>query len=181
MKLNKAEFRVKVEEKINMPWTERGINEVTFMGRMNPGMPFSPISETASGGELARMMLALKVVVQRVQTIPTLVFDEVDTGIGGAAAAAVGERLALLADTTQVLVITHSAQVAARGQQHLHVSKKSDAASTTSVVRTLSIQERTDEISRMLAGEEITSESQAAAKRLIDEASAAYTRRRAAS
>ena len=181
LKLNKAEFRVKVEEKINMPWTERGINEVTFMGRMNPGMPFSPISETASGGELARMMLALKVVVQRVQTIPTLVFDEVDTGIGGAAAAAVGERLALLADTTQVLVITHSAQVAARGQQHLHVSKKSDAASTTSVVRTLSIQERTDEISRMLAGEEITSESQAAAKRLIDEASAAYTRRRAAS
>lgn len=124
------------------------------------------------------MMLGLKVVVQRVQTIPTLVFDEVDTGIGGAAAAAVGERLALLAGTTQVLVITHSPQVASRGSQHLHVSKQTDGITTTSVVRMLSFDERVDEISRMLAGDTITAESHAAAKKLIDEANAAGDRRR---
>lgn len=173
LKLNKAEFKVVVEEDSSMTWTERGINRVIFTGRMNPGQPFSPIADTASGGELARMILALKVVVQRVQTIPTLVFDEVDTGIGGSAAAAVGERLALLSDTTQVLVITHSPQVASRGEQHLHVSKATDGITTTSVVRTLPMQDRVDEISRMLAGESLTEESQAAAKRLIAEAEAA--------
>lgn len=170
LKLMKAEFVVTVEENINLPWTERGINLVTFTGRMNPGMPFSPVAQTASGGELARMMLALKVVVQKVQTTPTLVFDEVDTGIGGAAAAAVGERLAQLADSTQVLVITHSPQVGSRGAQHLHVSKKTDGITTTSVVRKLTMDERIDEISRMLAGETLTTESHAAAKKLIDEA-----------
>lgn len=179
LKLNKAEFKVVVEEDSSMTWTERGINRVIFTGRMNPGQPFSPIADTASGGELARMILALKVVVQRVQTIPTLVFDEVDTGIGGSAAAAVGERLALLSDTTQVLVITHSPQVASRGQQHLHVSKATDGITTTSVVRTLPMQDRVDEISRMLAGESLTEESQAAAKRLIAEAEAASVVRKA--
>lgn len=178
LKLMRAEFQVLVEENPNMPWTPLGYNTVVFTARMNPGMPFSPIADTASGGELARMMLGLKVVVQRVQTIPTLVFDEVDTGIGGAAAAAVGERLALLAGTTQVLVITHSPQVASRGSQHLHVSKQTDGITTTSVVRMLSFDERVDEISRMLAGDTITAESHAAAKKLIDEANAAGDRRR---
>lgn len=173
LKLNKAEFKVVVEEDSSMTWTERGINRVIFTGRMNPGQPFSPIADTASGGELARMILALKVVVQRVQTIPSLVFDEVDTGIGGSAAAAVGERLALLSDTTQVLVITHSPQVASRGQQHLHVSKATDGVTTMSRVRMLTYDERVDEISRMLAGADLTEESQAAAKRLISEAEAA--------
>ncbi len=178
LKLNRAQFDVEVEENPALPWTERGINIVTFKGRMNPGQPFSPIAETASGGEMARMILALKVVVQRVQTIPTLVFDEVDTGIGGAAAAAVGERLALLADTTQVLVITHSPQVASRGAQHLHVSKQTDGITTTSVVRQLTMEQRLDEISRMLAGDTLTTESHAAAKSLIEEARIASEGRR---
>lgn len=178
LKLEKAEFQVNVEENQNMPWTERGLNQVTFMARMNPGQPLSPIAETASGGEMARLMLALKVVVQQVQTTETLVFDEVDTGIGGAAAAAVGERLAQLADQTQVLVITHSPQVAARGEQHLHVSKKTDGVTTTSHVRTLNDAERIDEISRMLSGDQITPESTAAAQRLIREATEAAGRRR---
>jgi DNA repair protein RecN (Recombination protein N) len=178
LKLMGAEFKVQVEEKPNDPWTEIGFNIVTFMARMNPGQPFSRIAETASGGELARMVLALKAVLQSIQTIPTLVFDEVDTGIGGGAAAAVGERIAQLAETTQVLVITHSPQVASRGAQHLHVSKKSDGVSTTSVVRQLTIEERTDEISRMLAGDTITAESHAAAKKLLDEAGAAAQARR---
>jgi len=176
LKLNKAQFDVIVKQNPNMEWTERGIDEVTFTARMNPGQPFSPISETASGGELARLMLALKVVVQGVQTIPTLVFDEVDTGIGGAAAAAVGDRLAQLAENTQVLVITHSPQVASSGKQHLHVSKSTDGVTTTSVVNTLSMDQRIDEISRMLAGEDITTEAHAAAKKLIDEASLARQR-----
>lgn len=170
LKLPKAEFVVKVIESPNLPWTDLGLNEVTFTARMNPGQPFSPVAETASGGELARLILALKVVVQKVQTIPTLIFDEVDTGIGGAAAAAVGERLSLLADTTQVLVITHSPQVASRGHQHLYVSKKTDDHTTTSVVNKLTMKERLDEISRMLAGDVITAEALAAAKSLIDEA-----------
>lgn len=173
LKLMKAEFEVKVEEKANITWTERGINEVTFTARMNPGMPFSPVAETASGGELARLILGLKVVLQRVQTIPTLIFDEVDTGIGGGAAAAVGERLAQLAETTQVLVITHSPQVASRGDQHLHVRKATDGVTTTSAVRRLTHEERIDEISNMLAGDASTAESRAAAQSLINEASIA--------
>ncbi len=180
LKLGRAEFKVLVEENTNIPWTERGLNVVTFTARMNPGMPFSPVAETASGGELARLILALKVVVQRVQTIPTLIFDEVDTGIGGAAAAAVGERLALLADNTQVLVITHSPQVASRGNQHLHVSKSTDGITTRSVVGKLTLDERTDEISRMLAGDVITPESKAAAQSLIQESKTAAEKRRSA-
>ena len=178
LKLDKAEFEVVVEERPNDPWTERGLDVTTFTARMNPGMPFSPISATASGGELARMMLGLKVVVQEVQETPTLIFDEVDTGIGGAAAAAVGERIAMLADTTQVLVITHSPQVASRGDQHLYISKQTDGVTTTSSVRELTMDERTDEISRMLAGDTLTDESRAAAMRLITEASDAAKIRR---
>jgi DNA repair protein RecN (Recombination protein N) len=178
LKLARAEFSVKVEEQANMPWTELGLNKVTFTARMNPGQPFSPVSETASGGELARLILALKVVLQKVQTTTTLVFDEVDTGIGGAAAAAVGERIAQLADKTQVLVITHSPQVASRNDQHLHVAKQSDGITTTSSVRMLPVNESIDEISRMLAGDVITPESHAAAKSLVDEAKAAAEIRR---
>lgn len=174
LKLMRAEFQVQVEKnEAPEAWTERGFDTITFTARMNPGMPFSPITETASGGELARLVLAVKVVLQRIMTIPTLVFDEVDTGIGGAAAAAVGERIAELARTTQVMVITHSPQVASRGSQHLHVSKESDGIVTVSAVRALSLEERINEISRMLAGNKITNESHAAAKRLIEEAATA--------
>ncbi len=170
LKLMKAEFEVLVEEKPKSDWTERGYDTITYRARMNPGSPFSSISETASGGEMARLILALKVILQDIQKTPTLVFDEVDTGIGGAAAAAVGERIALLADTSQVLVITHSPQVASRGMQHWHVSKKTDGQTTKSGVDTLSMDERIEEISRMLAGDITTPESKAAATSLIGEA-----------
>ena len=180
LKLMRAQFEVEVVEKINNPWTALGINEVSFTARTNPGMPFSPISKTASGGEIARIVLALKVVVQSVLTTCTLVFDEIDTGIGGAAAAAVGERIAKLADDTQVMVITHSPQVASRGQQHLRVTKKTDGVTTETVVVNLSEQERIDEISRMLAGDTITPEARAAAMSLINEAVTAAKARAAA-
>lgn len=179
LKLMRAEFMVKVDEEIDKKaWTERGFNTITFTARMNPGMPFSPITETASGGELARLVLAVKVVLQTVQAVPTLIFDEVDVGIGGAAASAVGEQIARLSDSTQVMVITHSPQVASRGGQHLHVSKSTDGKVTTSVVRELSEQERQGEISRMLAGDARTSESDAAAKKLIEEGLVAAEARR---
>jgi DNA repair protein RecN (Recombination protein N) len=179
LKLEKAQFEVEVKEDPKMAWTEKGFDKITFTARMNPGSPFTPISETASGGELARMILGLKVVLQEVQMTPTLVFDEVDTGIGGNAAAAVGERLAMLSDSTQVLVITHSPQVASRGEQHLHIMKKSDDEQTISSVHELVGDERIDELSRMLAGAKLTDASRAAAESLINEAVKSAKERRA--
>lgn len=179
LKLMRAQFMVQVDERPEKElWTERGFNTITFMARMNPGQAFSSITETASGGELARLVLAVKVVLQRLQAIPTLIFDEIDIGIGGAAASAVGERIAHLSESTQVMVITHSPQVASRGLQHLHVSKKSDGSTTTSVVRVLTPAERISELSRMLAGDKNTAESDAAAARLIEEAREAAAARR---
>ena len=170
LKLPKAEFDVVVEEKPDAPWTNKGFNVVTFTARMNPGTPFSPISETASGGEMARMILALKVVLQRVQITTTLVFDEVDVGIGGAAAAAVGDCISQLSDNTQVLIITHSPQVASCGDHHLHISKKVEGDVTISLMNELKDDQRIHEISRMLAGDKTTDHSEAAAQSLIDEA-----------
>ncbi len=169
LKLLSAQAKIEVTEDTNKP-TARGINEIIFTARMNPGMPFSPIAETASGGELARLILAIKMILQQVQSVSTLVFDEIDTGIGGAAAAAVGGRIAKLAASTQILVITHSPQVASRGKQHFHVSKRIDGNSTRTFVDLLSYEKRVEEVSRMLAGEVPTDQSMAAAKTLLEEA-----------
>ncbi|MGB9151773.1 MAG: AAA family ATPase [Alphaproteobacteria bacterium] len=169
LKMPNAQAQVEVTVNPNER-TPRGFNTVIFTARMNPGALFSPIAKTASGGELARVILALKMILQQVQVVSTLIFDEIDVGIGGSAAAAVGGRIARLAETTQILVVTHSPQVASRGTQHLHASKKTDGLTTQTVVSILSQQERIDELSRMLAGEEITGEAVSAAKTLIEEA-----------
>jgi DNA repair protein RecN (Recombination protein N) len=116
---------------------------------------------------LARFMLALKVVLAQVGTVPTLVFDEVDTGIGGAVAAAVGERLAKLGRDRQILVVTHSPQVAARGNHHLRVQKKATEESVVTEVVELGDKQRREEIARMLSGAKITEEARAAAESLI--------------
>ncbi len=178
LKLNRAQFIVEVSELPSNRWSHLGMNEVLFTARINPGMPFTTIAKTASGGELARMILALKVIVQRVQSTETLIFDEIDTGLGGPTASAVGERLARLSDQTQVFVITHSPQVAARGEQHMKVEKTADNKTTTSNVLMLTEEERFDEIARMLAGEEITPEAKAAAQSLMREAARAAVIRR---
>ena len=178
LRMISAQVEIDVSENTNER-TAKGFNQVLFTARMNPGMPFSPITKTASGGELSRLILAFKMILQQVQIVSTLVFDEVDSGIGGAAAAAVGSRIARLAESMQILVITHSPQVAARGHQHLHVSKKTDGESTKSVVETLTLEQRTHEVSRMLAGEELTGESLAAARTLLDEARNAVQARKA--
>jgi DNA repair protein RecN (Recombination protein N) len=170
LKLLQAEFLVEVGDLPNNLWGPSGINSVVFTARTNKGMPFASIAKTASGGELARMILALKVILQKVQATSTLIFDEVDTGIGGAAAAAVGQRLGLLAQDTQVLVITHSPQVASRGVRQMVVSKREVNNVTLTNVRLLTAEERVDELARMLAGATITKAALAAAQSLLDEA-----------
>ena len=139
-----------------------------FLVATNPGAAPAPLNKIASGGELARFMLALKVVLADADPVPTLIFDEVDAGIGGATAAAVGERLARLGGAVQVLVVTHSPQVAAQGAAHLKVKKASakDGAATT--VDVLDRDARREEIARMLAGTEVTAEARAAALSLLD-------------
>jgi DNA repair protein RecN (Recombination protein N) len=130
------------------------------------GAEFGPLARIASGGELSRFALALKVVLAGASPSAVLVFDEIDRGVGGAVADAVGERLQRLAAETQVLLVTHSPQVAARGNTHFRISRKGDQTR----VEQLSESERVEEIARMLAGAEITGEARAAAKRLLSEA-----------
>ncbi|TCS62203.1 DNA repair protein RecN [Varunaivibrio sulfuroxidans] len=148
-------------------WGEGGWDRIAFEVATNPGAPPGPLGKIASGGELSRFMLALKVVLSKADPVPTLIFDEVDSGIGGAAAAAVGQRLARMADEVQVLVVTHSPQVAARGENHWRVSKSAAPEGVRTRVEELSRADRQEEIARMLAGERVTDEARAAADSLL--------------
>ena len=148
-------------------WTNLGWDIVRFEAAANPGQDLAPIEKAASGGELARFLLALKVVLARTEAPKTLIFDEVDSGVGGAVAAAVGERLARLGAVSQTLVITHSPQVAAKGAHHYKIAKSAHDDSVISRTDMLSPQERIEEIARMLAGEQITDEARAAASTLL--------------
>jgi DNA repair protein RecN (Recombination protein N) len=167
LRLEKAAFLTDVDAQGEEQWGPLGLDRVRFSVRTNPGMPYGPIERIASGGERARFLLALKVVMAAADPVGTLVFDEVDAGIGGATAAAVGERLARLGDGVQVLVVTHSPQVAARGITHFHVTKAEVAGRSRTEVTTLSVDQRQEEIARMLAGEIVTEEARAAAERLL--------------
>ena len=167
LKLDKATFRTVVAPKPEAAWNESGLDRVAFEISTNPGLPPGPLDKIASGGELARFMLALKVVLAGSQERAALIFDEVDAGISGATANAVGERLARLAKNVQVIVVTHAPQVAARGDNHWRVSKASRAGQTTTKVEQLSPAARREEIARMLAGEKITDEARAAADSLL--------------
>lgn len=170
LKLDKATFRTVVAPKPENLWNEHGLDRVAFEVATNPGTPPGPLDKIASGGELARFMLALKVVLAGTQNRAALIFDEVDAGVSGATANAVGERLARLAKDVQVLVVTHAPQVAARGDHHWRVSKASRAGQTTTKVEELDKAERREEIARMLAGEKITDEARAAATKLMSAA-----------
>ena len=167
LRLEKARFITEVAPLPEEAWGAQGADTVRFLVAMNPGLPPAPLSRTASGGELARLMLALKVVLAAGATVPTLVFDEVDSGIGGATAAAVGERLARLAAGLQVLVVTHSPQVAAKAAAHWRVAKRPARSGTVTTVTPLDEAERREEIARMLAGERITDAARAAADSLL--------------
>lgn len=167
LKLEHAKFRVKFEELAEEAWGPCGIDRIEFYIQMNPGSPEGPLALIASGGELSRLMLALKVVLAQSGGLSTLIFDEIESGTGGAVAAAMGERLKGLAENLQLLVITHSPQIASHGTQHFVVCKMTKEGETTTHVKVLKQEEKWEEIARMLAGEEITDEARAAAKRLV--------------
>jgi DNA repair protein RecN (Recombination protein N) len=168
LRLGRARFSTRIEAQEESQWNETGKDRIAFEVATNPGNPPGPLAKIASGGELARFMLALKAVLAQADPVPTLVFDEVDAGIGGATASAVGERLGALGREVQVLVVTHSPQVAAQGAHHWRVAKKdgSDGATFTTV-EGLSPDERREEIARMLAGSAVTEEARAAAAALL--------------
>jgi len=170
LKLDKARFETRIEALPPDQWSAQGMDRVAFQVATNPGAAPGPLARIASGGELARFTLALKVVLRAASAVPTLVFDELDAGIGGATAAAVGERLARLAEEVQLLVVTHSPQVAARGGHHWRIVKdaaKSGAATPRTRVEALTGADRREEVARMLAGRTITEEARAAAASLI--------------
>lgn len=145
-----------------------GADQVVFTVATNPGAPAGPLDRIASGGELSRFLLALKVCLTRGGEPVTMIFDEIDRGVGGATADTVGRRLERLAEGAQVLVVTHSPQVAARGAHHWRVEKRVAGGVTVSTVAALSPAERIDEIARMLAGENVTAAARAAARALLE-------------
>ena len=167
LKLDAARFRTVVEPLDEAQWTATGMDRVEFAVSTNPGAPFAPMIKIASGGELSRFILALKVALAEEGGARTLIFDEIDRGVGGEVASAIGDRLARLAGTAQVLVVTHSPQVAARGSQHLLIAKSHDGIVTRTGVTPLGEAQRREEIARMLSGAEITDEARAQAKRLL--------------
>ena len=168
LKLEKAKFTTVLDDLPEDAWGPEGRDKVVFQVATNPGAPAGPLGKISSGGELARFTLALKAVLAQADPVPTLVFDEVDSGVGGAVAAAVGERLAGLAGAAQVLVVTHSPQVAAKGKHHWLVSKSDADPGVLTTVDALSDKGRKEEIARMLAGAKITEEARAAADSLLE-------------
>jgi DNA repair protein RecN (Recombination protein N) len=167
LKLEKARFVTELSPLPEPEWSEAGTDRVQFTVATNPGAPPAPIAKIASGGELSRFLLALKVCLAKVGDAATIVFDEVDSGIGGATAAAVGERLKRLAKDVQVLVVTHSPQVAAIADRHWLIRKTTTRNTASTDVLSLDANGRREEIARMLSGAEVTAEARAAADRLL--------------
>ena len=169
LKLERARFETAIETDAGKPGPH-GIDRIEFMVAANPGTPLAPLMKVASGGELARFMLALKVILAAKGSAPTLIFDEIDTGVGGAVADAIGARLTRLADKLQVLAVTHSPQVAARAAQHMLISKMEEVARTKRMVtrvQALSAASRREEVARMLSGAQVTDAARAQADELL--------------
>ena len=166
LKLERAQFSTHIEVENEGP---EGLDRIEFWVRTNPGTRPGPLMKVASGGELARFLLALKVVLADRGSAPTLVFDEIDTGVGGATADAIGVRLARLSSGVQVIAVTHAPQVAARADRHYLITKDALAKARRVATRVIELEaeRRREEIARMLAGAEITAEARAAAERLI--------------
>jgi DNA repair protein RecN (Recombination protein N) len=167
LKLDAARFRTSIGAAEPGP---AGTDRVEFEVSTNPGAAFGPLTRIASGGEMSRFILALKVALAEAGTAATMIFDEIDRGVGGAVASAIGERLARLAETSQVLVVTHSPQVAARASHHYRIEKSHGPDGTRTHVRKLDAEERREEIARMLSGASVTEEARAQPSRLLDAA-----------
>lgn len=168
LKLDAAKFKTSVTPLGEERWGPSGLDAVEFLISTNPGAAFAPLNKIASGGELSRFILALKVALAEQGGAATVIFDEIDRGVGGAVASAIGERLARLADGGQLLAVTHSPQVAARGGQHYVIAKTSEGVVTRTSVHLLDSAGRQEEIARMLSGAEITAEARAQADRLLE-------------
>ena len=168
LKLDAARFRTSVTALPEDRWGAAGIDAVEFLISTNPGADFAPLNKIASGGELSRFILALKVALAEQGGAATVIFDEIDRGVGGAVASAIGERLARLASGGQLLAVTHSPQVAARGSQHYMIAKSSEGTVTRTSVVLLDAGGRKEEIARMLSGAEVTAEARAQADRLLE-------------
>ena len=167
LKLDSAKFRTAIMPSEPGP---SGTDRVEFEVSTNPGAPFGPLVKIASGGELSRFILALKVALAEAGSAAAMIFDEVDRGVGGAVASAIGERLARLAQRNQVLVVTHSPQVAARASSHYRIEKTHGPEGTRTIVRRLDSDERREEIARMLSGASVTEEARAQAAKLLEAA-----------
>ena len=165
-----TKFRTEIAPLPREKWGASGADRVGFAVSTIPGTKLGPIHKIASGGELSRFMLALRVVIASAGQAKTLVFDEIDSGIGGAVADAVGQRLVRLSSNVQVLVVTHQPQIAAQARHHFHVSKPHRNSRMSTKVEKLSRKKRVEEIARMLAGAKVTDEARAAAERLLLEA-----------
>lgn len=170
LKLDAARFRTAVVRLPEDRWGPHGVDAAEFLISTNPGADFAPLAKIASGGELSRFILALKVALAEEGGAATVIFDEIDRGVGGAVASAIGERLARLASGGQLLAVTHSPQVAARGTAHYLIAKSSEGTVTRTSVVQLDAGGRQEEIARMLSGAEITPEARAQAERLLEQA-----------
>ncbi|AGS39334.1 DNA repair protein RecN [Cycloclasticus zancles] len=165
-----GKLNISVNHLAKQPPQKNGLDDVVFLISTNPGMPDSPIGKVASGGELSRISLAIQVVTSRRNTTPTLVFDEVDAGIGGGVAETVGIRLRELACDRQVLCVTHLPQVASQGHQHLLVSKQKSQQQTTTKIDSLNQTQRINEVARMLGGIDLSDKTIAHAKEMVEKA-----------
>lgn len=167
LRLERARFRVALEDLPEQRAGPEGSERVRFEAATNPGQPFGPLDRIASGGELARFMLALELVIAGLYPATTMIFDEIDAGVGGATAAAIGERLARLARERQVIVVTHAPQVAARADHHILVQKRDGPAGPRILATPLDDRARREELARMLAGLHVTEAARAAADSLL--------------
>jgi len=168
LKLDAARFETSLQPLPEERWSGQGIDHVEFLIATNPGAPLAPLGKIASGGELSRFILALKVALAEEGGAKTIIFDEVDRGVGGAVAAAIGERLAKLSTSAQLLVVTHSPQVASQGDAHMLINKSSDGVVSRTDVNALDGDGRRQEIARMLSGADVTDEARAQADRLLE-------------
>ena len=166
LQMSSVEFLVNFEELSPDRYNKFGIDKVKFLAKINKNSDFGEINQIASGGELSRFMLAIKKSLMEVKSIPTIIFDEIDSGVGGLVAAKIGQKMSDLGKSSQIIAITHHAQVAAKSDFHLRISKKDDEHESKTSVETLCCQESETEIARMLSGEKITIEAIEAAKKL---------------
>ncbi|WP_430414222.1 DNA repair protein RecN [Parasphingorhabdus sp.] len=168
LRLDAAKFKTLLEEMPEERWNSNGMDRIEFLISTNPGAPLAPLGKIASGGELSRFILALKVALAEEGGAKTIIFDEVDRGVGGAVASAIGDRLSRLSKSAQLLVVTHSPQVASKGDAHLLINKSSDGTVSRTDVKALDDDGRRQEIARMLSGADVTDEARAQADRLLE-------------